>query len=78
MSGVTPAAGASHVVSVSAFNVVGGGAAGAGSTAAAAAVKGGLAKGVIAIIGGVAVAGTVGTLYATDVIGSDEETTSRR
>jgi hypothetical protein len=78
MSGVTPAAGASHVVSVTSFNVVGGAAAGAGGTAAAAALKGGLSKGVIAVIGGVAVAGTVGTLYATDVIGGDEETTSRR
>jgi hypothetical protein len=78
MSGVTPAAGASHVVSVSEFNVVGGAASGAAGKAAAAGMKAGLSKGAIAVIGGVAVAGTVGTLYATDVVGGDEETTSRR
>jgi hypothetical protein len=78
MKGVTPAAGASHVVAVTEFSVVGGATSGAAGKAAAAGVKAGLSKGAIAVIGGVAVAGTVGTLYATDVVGGDEETTSRR
>jgi hypothetical protein len=53
-------------------------AAAVGGKAAAAGVKGGLSKAAVVAIAGGATAGTVGGLYAADVIGGDEEPVSRR
>jgi hypothetical protein len=66
-------AGSPDVLTVPSANAV------AGSTkAAAAGVKAGVSKAVVAGITAGAAAATVGTLYATDVIGGDEEPVSRR
>lgn len=46
--------------------------------AAAAGVKAGIAKSTVLAAGAVATGGVVGTLYATDVIGGEEEPASRR
>jgi hypothetical protein len=53
-------------------------AAATGGRAAAAGVKGGLSKAAVVGIAGGATAATVGTLYATDVIGGEEESVSRK
>lgn len=79
LTGVTPAPGATLVFAVSDITPVGVGAAAAGGgKAAAAGVKAGLSKAAITGIAAGATAGTVGALYATDVIGGDEEPVSRR
>ena len=49
-----------------------------GGKAAAAGVKAGLSKAVVVGIAGGATAATVGTLYAADVIGGEEEAVSRK
>lgn len=49
-----------------------------GGRAAAAGVKAGLSKAAVVGIAGAATAGTVGTLYAADVIGGEEAAVSRQ
>ena len=69
----SPAAGEAQVMTVS---HVGQATATAGK-AAAAGVKGGLSKAAVVGIAGGGTAATVGTLYATDVIGSDQPASRR-
>ena len=77
MAGETAAAGASAVVSVSSATTVSA-ASGTAAAGAGAASSGGISAGTIAVIGGAAaVGGTVGGLYAADVIGGSETPTSR-
>jgi hypothetical protein len=69
------AAGSPQVLTVSSISRA---SAAVGGKAAAAGVKAGLSKAaVVGIVGG-ATAASVGTLYATDVIGGEEEPVSRR
>jgi hypothetical protein len=49
-----------------------------GGKAAAAGVKGGLSRAAIVGVAGGATAATVGTLYATDVIGDEDQPVSRK
>ena len=75
VAGEIPAAGASLIISVAEATVV---KAGAGTAAAGAGASSGLSTGTIAVIGGAAaVGGTVGGLYAADVIGGDSSSVSR-
>jgi hypothetical protein len=72
---MTPAGpGQPQVLTASQVNPV----AAVGSKAAAAGVKSGLSKAAVVGVAGGATAATVGTLYATDVIGGEEESVSRR
>jgi hypothetical protein len=74
LEGVESAPGAAHVVEVETASPSGSAAAsGAGKAAAAAGTSKGISGTTIAILGGVGAAGTIGALYATDVIGDDDE-----
>ena len=75
IAGEKPAAGATLIVSVAEATVV---KAGAGAAAAGASASSGFSTGTIAVIGGAAaVGGTVGGLYAADVIGGGSSSVSR-
>ncbi len=80
LAGEAAAAGAAAVVSVSSATTVAAAAgAGAAAAGAGAATAGGISAGTIAVVGGaVAVGGTVGGLYAADVIGGTEQTPTSR
>lgn len=75
LAGETPAQGASQIIIVAEAVTV---KAAAGAAAAGAATSTGISTTTIAVIGGAAaVGGTVGGLYAADVIGSDSSSVSR-
>ena len=77
LAGETPAPGASQIINVAEAVVVKT-AAGAAAAGAGAATSTGLSTTTIAVIGGAAaVGGTVGGLYAADVIGGSDTPTSR-
>lgn len=72
---MTGSGGSPQVLIVSEVSVK---AAGLGSSAAAAGVKSGLSKAAVVGLAGGATAATVGSLYATDVIGDNETSVSRK
>ena len=72
-----PAMGASQVVLVDQVNPVGAAAASSGAKAAGTVAKSGLSKAAFVAAGTGATGATVGSLYAADVIGGDDQPASR-